>query len=215
MKKAIITGASSGLGKEIGKILTDNGINVINLSRKPSDYEDIPVDLSNDKDILKAVEIINKEHRDIDLLILNSGIMPQANIGEVNFNVDDTFKVNVTGSIKIVNGLLNLIKSNHGDIVIVGSTAAFNFFKGDTVYSSAKHAILGFTKALQAELKKENVRIIGFHPGAFNSNLRNGAVDDRFMDSKDLAELMYSIVKLPRKMQVSEIIIDCKKPFKS
>ena len=212
MKKAIITGASSGLGKEIGKILADNKVSVVNLSRNSSDFEDITTDLRNNDEILKAIDKIKKDHSDLDLLILNAGIMPKAETGKIDFNINEIFEVNVTATIKVVNGLIDLIKKNHGDIVIVGSTASFKFFNGDSVYSSTKYAVLGFIKSLQEELKREDVRVIGFHPGAFNSNLRGvGFVKDDFMNPKDLAKLLMSIISLPRNIQVSEIIVDRKK----
>src|SRR3989344_1494664 len=149
MKKAIITGASSGLGLEVGKIFAKKNFEVINLSRTKSQFQNILLDLSDDKSISKAIKQIKKNHTAFDVLILNSGIMPLGKVGEIEFNLDHMFKVNITGSIKLVNGLLDLAKKNKSDIVFVGSTAS---------------------------LKNEPVRVIGFHPGGFNSNLRGGII---------------------------------------
>ncbi len=213
MKKALITGASSGLGLEIGKLLhKEEKATIINLSRKKSSFENIAVDLTDHKQILHAIEIINKKHSDFDLLVLNAGIMPDATLGTIDFDIDRLFRVNITASIKLVDGLLPLIKKNHCDIVIVGSTSSFQHFPGHGAYTTTKHAVLGFVKVLQTELKQDDVRVIGFHPGGFNSNLRGpGVVKEGYMDPKDLATLLLHILRLPRNMEVSEIIISRRK----
>lgn len=209
VKKAIITGASSGLGKEIGDLLIAKGYKIINLSRSKSNFENIFLDLSDDKSINDVIEKIKKEHFDFDLLILNAGIMPLAKIGEINFDIEEMFKVNIMGSIKLVNELINLIKKNKADIVFVGSTASLKGYEEHSVYCSSKHAVEGFIKSLQMELK--DIRVIGFHPGGFNSNLRGGVIKEGYMDPKDLAKLLINLLELPKSMEVSEIVINRKK----
>lgn len=211
MKKAIITGASSGLGKEIGKLLHEKGITVINLSRKPSIFEDINVDLADDATIAEAVKSINKTHTDCDVLILNAGIMPLADTGSIDFDIDKTFKVNITGTIKLVNEMFGILKKNNADIVIIGSTASFKGAKQHSVYSATKHASIGFIRSLQAELQNDHVRVIGFHPGGFNSNLRGGIMKEGYMKAESLATFLLSILELPKEMEVSEVIINRKK----
>jgi NADP-dependent 3-hydroxy acid dehydrogenase YdfG len=209
MKKAIITGASSGLGKEIGNLLKSKNIDIVNISTSKSNFEDIITDLGKENEIINAINVIKEKHSNFDLIILNAGIMPLANIGETNFDVDKLFKINVTSSIKIVNDLLNLIKKNKADIVIIGSTASFKGYEEHSVYCSSKHAIEGFIKSLQVELK--DIRIIGFHPGGFNSNLRKGIIKEGYMDPKYLAKILINILELPKNIEVSEIILNRKK----
>ena len=211
MKKAIITGASSGLGYEIASNLIEKGVVVVNVSRTESDLKltNIKADLSNSNDIVNAIELIKKEHSDFDVLILNSGIMPLAEIGKTDFDIDHMFRVNVTGSIKLVDGLIDNIKKNKGDILVVGSTASFRCSLAHGVYSSSKHAVLGYIRALQTELKDDNVRVIGVHPGGFNSNLRGrGVLKEGYMNPKDLAKFMVTILELPKGIQISEVVID-------
>ncbi|MEK6811880.1 MAG: SDR family NAD(P)-dependent oxidoreductase [Nanoarchaeota archaeon] len=213
MKKAIITGASSGLGLEIGKLLQKEGIDIVNLSRNKSSFENVVVNLADDKQVLNVIELIKKKHSDFDVLVLNAGIMPDAALGAIDFDIDNLFQINISASIKLVNGLLPLIKKNHCDIVVVGSTSSFNHFPGNGAYTATKYAVLGFIKALQTELKQDDVRVIGFHPGGFNSNLRgHGVFKEGYMDPKYLASLLLSLLRLPRNMEVSEIIINRRKP---
>ncbi|PLW80332.1 hypothetical protein C0585_03375 [Candidatus Woesearchaeota archaeon] len=213
MKKAIITGASSGLGLEIGNLLKNDSFEVINISRKDSPFNDIKCDLSLDTMIGDVIEKIKKEHDKFDVIILNSGIMPLAKIGQTNFDIDNLFKINVTGAIKIIDGLLDLIKKNGADIIIVGSTAAKQGYDEHGIYCATKHALDGYIKSLQAELKEEKVRVIGFHPGGFNSNLRGGIVKEGYMDPRELAKLIIQLINLPKVMEVSDIVITRKKNY--
>jgi 3-oxoacyl-[acyl-carrier protein] reductase len=207
MKKAIITGASSGLGFETGKLLKEKGVQVINVSRKESEFENIKADLSKNQEIEQLVKQIKEKHSDFDTLILNAGIMSLADTGEIDFDIDELFKININSTIKIVNDLFELIKKNNADLVIVGSTAGLNGYKKHSAYCATKHATIGFIKSLQEELKSENVRVIGFHPGGFNSNLRGGIMKEGYMKPEDLAKLMVQLLELPRSMEVSEVVI--------
>ena len=211
MKKVLITGASSGLGLEVGKLLLQKNVEVINLSRNKSQFENISLDLTNDESINKSIESIKTNYSDFDTLILNSGIMPLAKVGEMKFDIENMFKVNITGTIKLVNGLLDLIKKNKADIIFVGSTASLKGYEEHSAYCASKHAVEGFIKSLQVEMKNEPVRVIGFHPGGFNSNLRGGIIKEGYMKPEDLATLMIQLLELPKTIEISEIVINRKK----
>jgi short-subunit dehydrogenase len=218
MKKAIVTGASSGLGKKIAAALISKGVKVVNLSKSKSEIAGIvnmKVDLSKHDDLMKVIVDIKKKHRDLDLLVCCAGLMHRNFIGKIpNESVDYDFSVNVTSNIKLTNALLPILKKNQGDIVMVGSTSSFLAHPETAVYNSTKFALLGYIKSLQKELKKENVRVIGFHPGGFQSNLhilaKSQVKQKDLIDPKDLAMLLMSILSMPRNAQVSEIIIDRK-----
>jgi len=218
MKKAIITGASSGLGKEITRVLLGKKIEVINLSRSECDLsvENVKTNLVSNENIIKSIEYIKNKHNDFNILILCVGAMHWNEIGKIPINqVDEDFSVNITGAIKLVNGLTEIIKRNCADIVVVGSTSSFSSNGLDSVYVSAKHAVRGFVKAMQTEFKKEDVRVIGFYPGGFNSQFHIKAGSNLnskdLMNPEDLAGILVKLVELPRNMEVSEIIINRKK----
>lgn len=152
MKKAIITGGSSGLGYEIVSKLVEKGIKVVNLSRTPCKLKviNIKTDLSEQKDIAAAIVDIKQNHKDADLLILNAGILHRHLVGEFPLEeIDADFAVNTTSSISFRSQLHIKAKS---------------------------------------DLKQEDL-----------------------MDPKYLAQILMSILELPRSVQVSEIIIDRKK----
>lgn len=220
MKKAIITGASSGLGKEIAKKLLSKNVYVVNLSRHPCDLEgveNITLDLANQENLEQALALLSEKHPDVDLLVLNSGVLHWHELGEQSSKeVDDDFMINVTSSIKIVNKLASFLKKNSGDVVVIGSTSGYKFYPGNVVYSSSKFAVRGLIGALQADLKKEDVRVIGVHPGGMRTQLHekagSGLKPETLMDPEAIADLIVYTLGLPRQVEVSEIIINRKNP---
>ena len=135
---------------------------------------------------------------------------------KINIIIDQEQRKNLIETIEMIDDNLVDIenvrnKRNSTDIVIVGSTASLKGYDNHSVYCATKHAVDGFIKSLQAELKNEPVRVIGFHPGGFNSNLRHGIIKEGYMEPKDLAKLVLNLLDLPKSMEVSKIVINRKK----
>ena len=216
-KKALITGASGGLGNAIAAALLKKGFSVINISRNPGgvDCINIPTDLTSNASITRSLGRIRKNHADASLLVLCAGVLHWHAAGKNPAAlVDNDIAVNLAGMIKITDGTLPIIKKNRGDIVIIGSTSSFNTPPGSSVYCAAKHGVLGYIKALQAECRNEDLRILGIHPGGFKSGFHRKAKTkinhSTLMDPEELARLIVSLITLPRNMEVSEIIINRK-----
>jgi len=216
-KKAIITGASSGLGRAVSTALIGSGVSVVALSRtRPRlDCLHIRTDLTSNASITQALGRIRKNHADTSLLVLCAGVLHWHAAGKNPIiSVDNDIAVNLSGMIKIADGILPIIRKNRGDIVIIGSTSSFRTPPGSSVYCAAKHGVLGYIKALQAECRNEDIRILGIHPGGFKSEFHRKAktkIDhSTLMDPEELAQLIVSLIALPRNMEVSEIIINRK-----
>lgn len=217
VKKALVTGASSGLGREIAAALIKSGTVVVNISRNPGGpgSVDLRTDLTSSASITRAIGRIRKNHSDASLLVLCAGVLHWRAAGKNPAAlVENDMAVNLSGMIKIADGILPVIRKNRGDIVIIGSTSSFNTPPESSVYCAAKHGVLGYIKALQAELKNEDIRIIGVHPGGFKSQFHVKAKTKinlkHLMDPKEIASLALSLLALPRNMEVSEIIVNRK-----
>lgn len=219
VKKVILVGGSGGLGTALSTNLIERKVKIINISRSESSLPvlTIKTDLTNNDEIANAITKIHADHTDADVLILSPGVLHRHAIGSHSSSeIDADFSVNILGDIKIADGMIDIIKKNKGDIVIVGSTSSFISSDDSSVYVSAKHAVLGYIKSLQLAMKKENVRVIGFHPGGFQSEFHIKAKSDLkqedLMSADELAKLIISFLDLPRTMEVSEIIVNRKKP---
>jgi len=147
---------------------------------------------------------------------MNSGLAHWAEVGQIDDkSLDNDFAVNTIGPIKIINGLISLLEKNKGDVITICSNSSYRTNPNQSIYVSAKHAILGFMKSLQAEMKKKDVRVITISPGGFQSQFHvkaeSGLKQEDLMKAEDLAKFVINIIELPRNMQISEVIIDRKK----
>jgi short-subunit dehydrogenase len=219
MKRVIITGASNGLGLELAKSFIKKGFEVVGLSRTaPKDVKikHIKVDLTNNEDIDNAVSEIKNKYSNFKYLINCAGILNIRKTNDLKIDeIERLFKINVFAPMILSSELMDIIIKNESDIVNVGSSSAFKAIEGQSVYSSSKWAIRGFTKNLQLELKKTKSRAINFNPAGFKSGLferSTGGKQDlsSYMDVEDVASLLITTLELPKNMEVSEILINRK-----
>ncbi|MEN7982340.1 MAG: SDR family NAD(P)-dependent oxidoreductase [Nanoarchaeota archaeon] len=174
MKKiTLVTGASSGLGKDIARRLCKNGHIVyvtarrknelINLQKKCSNYNGeikiISGDLSNKNFRENAVSQILKEEGKIDYLINNAGFGKVISFEKQSVDeIQKMFDLNVVAYLHLTNLVLkNMLKRNKGKIIHIGSVATFVPRPYYTIYNSTKSAIYTFNRSLKFELKKTNV----------------------------------------------------------
>ncbi|MFT4303305.1 MAG: SDR family oxidoreductase [Candidatus Woesearchaeota archaeon] len=219
MKKVIITGGSSGLGYSLSKLFLENDIKVVNLSRTKPNLKGIihiKTDLSKELSLKNSIRILKLKHSDADVLILNSGLAHWAESGKIKESeIDNDFSVNIISHIKLTNSLTRIIEKNSGDIIFIGSTASFQGGFDSSVYASTKHAVLGFIRSLQLQMKQKKVRVLGVHPGGFQSNFhikaKTNLKQEDLMPANEIANLIFSFLKLPKSMEISEIIINRKK----
>lgn len=191
-KKIIVTGAASGVGKELTRILLDKGAYVYGLDINPDNLKNLEKELNNDKlqtfqvDISKkeALENFKKSLKDknIDILINNAGIIqPFVNVKDLDDKViERVMNVNFYGPLNLTRLFLNelIANPNGGYIVNVSSMGGFFPFPGQSIYSASKAAVKMFTEGLYSELSDTSVRVMVVMPGAMNTNItKNSNVD--------------------------------------
>lgn len=221
MSKAvyIITGVSGTLGGGLARKLLAEGEKVIGLSLKDPAISDLAwygIDLADEGSIESAIEKVKAEIGDGESLFLvnAAGVMDRGEV--VRGEIERVYKVNVMGAIYLTNLLLNKIQETGGDVLNVSSTAGTRGVASEPVYSSSKWAIRGYTKSLQALFKGTSVRAIDFAIGGFISNLfKTAGRDDQhnpneWIPTEDAVNLLYTIVRVPKTIQISEVIADRK-----
>ena len=213
MKRAIIVGASGALGGETCKILIDKGYDIVGVSRtKPSVGSYVHIDLTDEKSIESAADVVSKKFSEFDCIINCVGVMNIHAADEINFkDADNIFKVNVIGPMVFISYLMSLIKKNNADILNVGSTVGFKAYESQCAYSSSK-----FGENLRLELKDTRCRVIGFNPGGFKSKIFEKGTGKKvdltgYMEPAEIAKLLVHILELPKNMEVSDILINRKK----
>lgn len=192
-KTALITGASSGIGKETALTFARNGANLILISRNEEklkklskDLEEFNVlvdyysiDITNAELLKNLFSQLKKSKVIIDIVINNAGIMEDAVLQMVKTeSIKRTFDTNVFALIDISKRASRLmIRNKKGSIINLSSIIGTNGSKGQSIYSASKAAVIGFTKSLSKELGPLNIRVNSIAPGFIITGMTEGITD--------------------------------------
>jgi len=226
----LVTGGSSGIGKETARLFVRLGAKVVitgrneeKLNTVASEIGAIPLvfDISDLKSITpKTKEALSHLGNKIDVLVNNAGVGTFAPLGEIT--EEDLMKIystNVFGLALLTQELLPTFKSQQsGNIINIGSTASQKGFASGSVYASSKFAVRGMTQSWQAELRKDNIRVSLVNPSEVTTAFGNENREERDeksnkLSSLDIAETIVSIVKLRDKGFVPEVTVWATNPF--
>lgn len=180
-KAILVTGASSGIGKQIALTLAEHGYFVYAGARKQKDIEalsalpnmqGIKLDVTVPAEIEAAVQTVRSSGRGLYGLVNNAGVAlfePLIEISEADMQF--LMNVNLFGPYRVTRAFAPLIIESQGRITTTGSLSGIisNQFFGP--YSMSKHAMEAFTDALAQEMKKFNVAVSIVEPGNFNSQI--------------------------------------------
>ena len=185
-KNIIITGAASGVGKELTKQMIKKGayvaaldINEDNLNTLKQEINTkrlrtYKVDMGDKESIKQFTEEYRKEF-DVDIIINNAGIIqPFVKVENLeDSTIDKVMNVNFFGPVNLIRYLMkDLTKDRKKQYIVnVSSMGGFFPFPGQTIYGASKAALKIFTEGLYAELEKTNVKVLIVLPGAMNTNI--------------------------------------------
>ena len=219
MKKAIVTGASSGIGKELSLRLLNLGFSVIGISRTIScktiindNFIPIQTDLSDEKSILKLCEDLKKE--DIYILINCAGFGRFAPHEELDFKtiIKMSF-LNLTAPMLLTKSFLRSLKKNNGYLININSIEALRASKFAGVYSATKAGLKAFGDSLFEETRKSGLSITNINPDMTQSNFYNelrfetSKKEDEKLLCSDIADIVEHILKMRKGAVVSEYTI--------
>lgn len=228
--KALITGASSGIGLEIAKYLAKNKHELILVARSKEKLEQlqqklptkttiIALDLSNEQKV-KELYVLTKNAQ-IDILINNAGFGSCGNFDELPLSNDlKMIETNIKAVHILTKSFLkDMLKRDHGYILNVASTAAFP--PGGPLmatYYATKSYVYSLTEAINYELKKKksNVSISCLAPGPVNTNFNNVAnvkFGVKAMNAKDVARYAVDEMFKKRMLIIPGFKMKCTKLF--
>jgi short-subunit dehydrogenase len=180
MKKvALITGASSGMGKSTANILHSQGYIIYGAARRTEEMNDlkekgmgvISLDLTNEESILNAVNtILNKEGR-IDILINNAGYGSYGAVEDVPLEeARRQFDVNLFGTARLTQLVLpGMRKHKYGRIVNISSMGGKIYTPLGAWYHATKHAVEGWSDCLRIEVKDFGIDVVIVEPGGIKT----------------------------------------------
>ena len=219
MKKAVVTGASSGIGKAITQRLLNLGYKVLGVSRSITqedfnsvNFEALRADLSDEKETLKLCETLKKE--EITLLVNCAGFGRFAPHEELNATTITTMTfVNLTAPMLLTNAMLRTLKKNDGYLININSIEALRASKFAGVYSATKAGLKAFGDALFEETRKSGLSITNINPdmtqSAFYDELRFDVSkkEDEKLVAQDIADAVEHILTMRKGAVVSEYTI--------
>ncbi|CAJ1174725.1 SDR family NAD(P)-dependent oxidoreductase [Companilactobacillus nantensis] len=190
----IVTGASSGIGKDVAINSAKCGANVILIARsedkllevknecirvgaESAQHEYLSVDMSDPAQINAAVEKIATISDDIDVLVNAAGFGDFSNYMDTDFDkIEKMFRVNVLGLMLMTRLIASgMIENGRGHIINVGSMAGKITTPKSAAYAASKAAVIAFSDGLRLELKPMGVYVTTVNPGPVNTNFFNVA----------------------------------------
>ena len=171
-KIALVTGASSGMGAETARLLSDGGARVFGAQRGLSDFEDIVVDFADPSSPEKAIDHIAKATGQLDILVNNAGVMREGTVEETS--LDDWYlqiQINLTAPFMLIRYAMPLLRAARGAIVNVGSIEGLGNNPRHPAYGASKAGLHGLTRAVAVDHGPDGVRCNAVAPGWIDTQL--------------------------------------------
>lgn len=186
-RRALITGASRGIGAAIARRLASLGADVVLAARTAPAIEDlavelrgqgvravaVPADMGDRDSLASLVATAGRELGGLDILVNNAGILPAATRAERTSwaDWDQAMGVNLSAPWFLACRSRELMPERGGVVVNVASTASFYPSRGLVAYNVSKAALLMLTKVLALEWAREGVRVVAVAPGKIDTDL--------------------------------------------
>ena len=181
-KSILITGASTGIGRNMAERLAREGYLVYAGARKDKDLADLDaienvkalrLDVTSQEDVDAAVALVRKDGLGLWGLVNNAGVATSGTVAETeDSDLDFVLKVNVNGVVRVTRGFTPLIAESKGRIVTIGSISGILSSPGGSAYSMSKHAMEAFVDSLAAEMAPVGVQVSLIEPGSYKSRIR-------------------------------------------
>lgn len=225
---AVVTGASSGIGKAIALSLAAEGAEVCLVARRRNALEAAaveaarrgkrghacPADLTSDDDIRRVAEKLNSEFGRVDVLVLCGGAISHGPLERASLTEFDLmYQSNLRGHYALTQALLPLLRKQHGQIVFINSSAGLRSPANVGQFSATQHALRAVADSLRDEVNADGIRVLSVFPGR-TATPRMAALFEKegrayrpelLMQPEDVASMVTHALCLPRTAEVMEI----------
>ncbi len=233
-KVVFITGATSGIGKATAQLFAANGYRLILNGRREdrlntlqneieklyeADSKILPFDVRNIEDVKKAIEELDDEWSNVDILINNAGLAKgYAPIHEGDIEHWETMiDTNVKGMLYLTRAIApHMVKRQSGHIINICSSAGHEVYPNGNVYCATKFAVDALTKSMRLDLYKHNIRVGQVSPGHVeetefayvrfeDENKAKIYEDFQPLKSEDVAEVIYFMATAPAHVNIQDV----------
>ncbi len=216
-KTAVITGASRGIGASVARMLHDRGVK-LGLASRSGDDLGLDGVLAQPCDVRSLVELTSLCDRTaerfggIDILVSNAGVGAYGPFLDLSTeHLEEMIDVNLKGTLYAVRAALPHMLGREADVVTLASEAGRRGLPYEAVYCASKFGQVGFTRALDGELREKGIRCTNVCPGGvatdFALDAGRGRTEDALpgmMTADDVAEVVVFVIERPRHFRILE-----------
>ena len=236
-KIALITGATSGIGRAVADIFAENKYNLIVTGRRSERLQELKAalerqhgisvlalcfDVRDNDEVVRNIESLPVEWRNIDVLVNNAGLA--VGLNHIQDGILDDWErmidTNIKGLLYVTRAVSPLmIARNSGHIVNICSIAGKEVYENGNVYCATKHAVDALSKAMRIDMLGHNIKVTNVCPGAvetefsivrFKGDTQRAAGTYRGIEpltGRDIAECIYFAVSLPQHVCINDMMI--------
>lgn len=227
---AVVTGASSGIGKAIALALAAHGATLCLVGRKLDRLEAVAesarakaprvasyqADLTIDEDVRNLTVSLQRDFKFIDLLIHSAGGVAFGQLETASVeNLDWQYRINVRGPYLLTQALLPMLRTRQGQIVFINSRAGLSANANESQYSATKYALRAIADSLRGEVNPYGLRVLSVFPGNTATPMQAAVhrMKDRIyrpellIQPDDVATVVLNTLSLPRTAEVTDIHI--------
>lgn len=228
-KVALVTGASSGIGRTTALALAEEGVKLALVGRSAErlkavaekaggDVLVLPADLTEPGAVKNVVDATIQRFGRIDILLPNAGLYIPGDVAEGDPDAwDELIAINVNSVFRLARAVLpGMIAQGGGQIVVTSSVAGHQAIHWEPIYSASKHAIQAFVHGLRRQTMKQNIRVGSVAPGVVLNELW-GYTDPAAIDAKvkaceglrseDVADAVLFMLTRPANVTIRDLVI--------
>jgi 3-oxoacyl-[acyl-carrier protein] reductase len=234
-KRALVTGASKGIGLAVAQALAANGADVAICARNKADVEKSldklrsgaqgkvagrTADVSKSGDVAQLFEFVDRELGGLNILVNNAGIGIFRSAGELSVEEwDQVIGTNLSGAFYCTREALSRFgQARGGRIINISSLAGKNPFAGGSAYNASKFGLNALSEATMLDHRYDNVGVSYIMPGSVAtefSSQREKSHSDWKIAPEDIAEIVLSILRMPERTLISRIEVRPSRPQKN
>jgi len=233
-KTALITGATSGIGRATAHVFAKHGINLILCGRRQhrldsvqkvllreTDVHTLNFDVRSREKTLEAISSLPDDFKTVDILINNAGNAHGLDPIQTG-NLDDwdaMMDINVKGLLYVSKAIIpGMTERQSGHIINIGSSAGKEVYPKGNVYCASKHAVLAITEGMRIDLNPFGIKVSAINPGLVETEFsqvrfKGGSQADnvykgyKALQADDIAEIIHFAVTRPAHVNLADVLV--------
>jgi short-subunit dehydrogenase len=233
-RRALVTGATQGIGRAVAECLARHGWNLTIAGRRRvaldeaarafaaagAEVEAVEADLAHRPDLDRLARAVKDAGR-LDLLVHAAGLFAQAPWTDAGDEAMPLMAVNYEAPARLTGALVPLLRASRGHVVFVNSTQGLKAGPETGAYAASKAALRALADSLRGAVARFGVRVTSIFPGSTATPMQERIQRDRgrtyspsdFMAPEDVATMVLAASELPAKLEVGDIIMRPMPPF--